>query len=247
VSAVLPRIPVCPIPLADESLSSWLDRTACFYGCDLERWVGQFTADFCGYGADIDLDRSDELRFTIGKWSGVPARRLPPSLTCAGDWLPQAGRLTFCDDCWDQDVRNGSQPYIRRHWLKWTTVHCAEHQKFLCEKNRNLSPAAPCSGWQDIWVSRSNWRAALELPDRVVTPSIWYQTSKRLTDGWSGTHILSLFERFDAPDDRKANCALASVLEAWASGNTSDEGSEPPVLLENRIEVLQQAISLLEK
>jgi Bacterial TniB protein len=81
----------------------------------------------------------------------------------------------------------------------------------------------------------------------VVTRSIWYQTSKRLTDGWRGTQILSPFERFDAPDDRKANCALASVLQAWASGNTSDEGSEPPVLLENRIEVLQQAISLLEK
>ena len=107
MSAVLPRVPVCPIPLADESLSSWLDRTACFYGCDLERWVGQFTADFCGYGADIDLDRSDELRFTIGKWSGVPAHRLPPSLTGAGHWLPKAGRLAFCDDCWDQDVRNG--------------------------------------------------------------------------------------------------------------------------------------------
>ena len=74
-----------------------------------------------------------------------------------------------------------------------------------------------------------------------------YQTSKRLTDGWPGTQILSLFERFDAPDDRKANFALASVLQAWVSGDTSNEGSEPPVLLENRIEVLQPAISLLEK
>jgi hypothetical protein len=157
-----------------------------------------------------------------------------------------AGEVQFLlgDDCWDQDVRNGSEPYIRRHWLKWTMVHCAEHQKFLCAKNRNLSPAAPCSGWQDIWVSRSNWRAALELPDRVVTPSIWYQTSKRLTDGWHGTQILGLFARFDAPDDRKANCALASLLQACASGNTPDKGSETPVLLENRIEVLQQAISL---
>jgi hypothetical protein len=83
----------------------------------------------------------------------------------------------------------------------------------------------------------------LELPDRGVTPSIWDQTRKRLTDGWREIQMFSLFERFDAPDDRKANCALASVLQAWASGNTSDEGSEPPVLLENRIEVLQQAIS----
>ena len=58
-----------------------------------------------------------------------------------------------------------------------------------------------------------------------------------------GTQILSLFECFDAPDVRKASCALASVLQAWAPGNTSDEGSELPVLLENRIDVLQQAIS----
>jgi hypothetical protein len=27
---------------------------------------------------------------------------------------------------------------IRRHWLKWTTVHCDKHRTFLCAKNRNV-------------------------------------------------------------------------------------------------------------
>jgi hypothetical protein len=151
VTQALPRIPVCPTALADETLSSWIERTACFYGCDSDRWVGQLSTELLTYGKDsVDLDSSVELRMVVGNWSGVSQGKLPQILSGTENWLPSNARLVFCEHCWDEDVRNGRQPYIRRRWLDWTTVHCATHRAFLCAKNRSIDQGGSFISWQDV-------------------------------------------------------------------------------------------------
>jgi hypothetical protein len=50
VNDSLPRIPAFPVAQSDESLSSWMERTACFYGCDLGLWVNQFSKELYELG-----------------------------------------------------------------------------------------------------------------------------------------------------------------------------------------------------
>jgi hypothetical protein len=139
VTHMLPRIPACPISQADESLYSRIERTACFYGCDLDSWLVQFSKELGRHEeSKLDLDSSPTFRIVLSKWSGLSVARLPSVLSDTVHLLPTSARLTFCEHCWDEDVRNGGQPYIRRHWLKWTTVHCAIHQVFLSAKHRSI-------------------------------------------------------------------------------------------------------------
>jgi hypothetical protein len=108
----LPRIPICPVPQADECMSSWIERTACFYGCDLNRWLGQFSDGLTPAEYGFDLDLSGQVRALMSAWSAIPLENLP--LPSDASWLlPQSGRLAFCEQCWNEDVRRKRQPYIR--------------------------------------------------------------------------------------------------------------------------------------
>jgi hypothetical protein len=238
-------IPVCPIPQASETFSSWLERTACFYSCDLDRWIGQFAEDLSEFGADLDLDSSDELRSIIGMWSGISQARLPLPLPKSRNWLPDGARLTFCEYCWDEDARAGRQPYIRRQWTRWTAVHCPDHLVFLCAKNRRGVQNASYFDWYDIWGSRPNWRSSFEISCRPSTSGLWYRPSERLTNPTSSAELFQLLDRLNNPNDLTAFNALANVLRTWTANSGSYSQERLPVLLENRIEILKQAALVL--
>ena len=242
---MLPKIPICPTFVAEESLSSWIERTACFYGCDLERWIGQFSTELVSDGEPpVDLDLCDKVRLVVSTWSGIPLDKIPP-LCDAARALPSFARLAFCEVCWDADVRAGIQPYIRRHWLNWTTVHCAGHERYLSAKKRSVDAGASYVNWQEVWVSNPIWRNALQLQNRGAgAGSVWYQAPKQLPR--CTQRLMHLLEQLADPADVLANKALGHVRETWRQRSEERIGYVGlPVLLENRIEVLRQAAALL--
>jgi hypothetical protein len=195
---------------------------------------------------DLDLDLSDTLRTLVGEWCGVSLARLPSVLSAEANWLPNDARLAFCEHCWDEDVRTGGQPYIRRHWLSWTAVHCATHRAFLSTKNRGIDRFGFIS-WQDVWASRENWREALEIQKRVpYSERVWRRTGKPQMD-CEDQPLFSSLKRLTNQSDELAKGALSRVLESWQASEQRPAGINTPVLIENRIEVLRQAALLLKK
>jgi TniQ len=238
---LLPRIPVCPIPLADECLSSWIERTACFYGCEMDRWVGQFFPDLRCFGEPaLDWDLSDEARNVLSAWSAISESKLP-RLSDAALVLPMNARLTFCEQCWDDDVRNGGQPYIRRTWLNWATVHCDRHRAFLSSTNRSVTANASHVSWQELWSRKAGWCEAFELKRRGTgLGSLWFEASRKLLEPLRRSLV-----RLGDSTDASAMHALDQTIGAWRLSGQLPGRPELPVLLENRIEMLSQAAAVL--
>jgi len=259
----MPRIPACPVSLTGECLSSWIERTACFYGCDFDHWIGQFSVELMRRGeTTTDLDLSKTLWTVVGECTGVSPARLPSVLSDTSQLLSNRARLAFCEHCWDDDVRSGGQPYIRQHWLKWTTVHCANHREFLSAKYPSLDRYAFFVSWQDIWASKPNWRDAFELRKRApYSGTGWYRPATGAAHIHRRKQLFRLLERISDASDLPANEALTRALESFPSWRHSDHRStqtprmfesminnaftEVPGLLENRIELLRQTALLL--
>jgi hypothetical protein len=113
-------------------------------------------------------------------------KRFRSTICVSHSLLPKTARLTFCDRCWDDDVRIGSQPHIRRDWTYWATVHCSSHRTFLSARYGNLDKRNELVSWQDVWASDAGWRAALNLQRRSeYSGSGWYKPFN--TDHWDET------------------------------------------------------------
>jgi hypothetical protein len=238
----LSRIPVCPVPLFDECLSSWIERTACFYGCATDQWIGQFSTDVLWFeNPSVDWDLSDEARSVLSAWSGISTARLP-RLSETSLVLPMHARLTFCEQCWDDDAHNGGQPYVRRSWLNWATVHCDHHRTFLSSINRSVVAHSAGVSWQEVWSRKAAWRDAMELKGRGTgLGSLWFRTTNKL----SGS-LRQALVRFGDSTDKSAQRALDQIIGVWNPSPVNDRRRlDLPVILENRIEILSQAATAL--
>jgi hypothetical protein len=238
----LPLIPICPVPLTEECLSSWIERTAGFYGVGLERWIGQFSEELDTDGT-LDLDLSAELRATLSRWSQFCTSRIPP-LANPAIVLPKSARLAFCELCWDDDVRKGTPPYVRRNWLNWATVHCVRHGVYLCAKKRSVEQHATYTDWQEVWACKPSWRSALQLQWRGY--DLWalcYRPGRSLPECSRG--LMNSFGRLANPTEKGASETLRRVLRVWRSSEPEEGCLNAPILLENRIEILVQAATLL--
>jgi hypothetical protein len=246
---MLSRLPICPREQVQECLSSWIERTACFYGCDMERWLRQFATELISDNsreALVDLDTSDKAEVVWTKWSGLPVVHSIRTSTDRARVLPVAARLAFCDRCWDADVQSGRQPYIRSYWLNWTTVHCEIHQSLLSAKNRSVDMHAPYVSWQDVWASKANWRRSLDLREHGgFAGSLWYRAPKHLPQVTE--RLARSLEQFADPTDQLADATLGLILNRWVTRDSQYAGPKQfPILLENRIEILCQAAEQLE-
>src|SRR5258708_5088259 len=115
------QIPICPPPIPGETLSSWMERTACFFGCDFDHWITPIVLELGEFGdTHIDLDTSEPLRRLLARRTGFPLSRIP-AVSCRDfpDLLPSTARLGFCRRCWNDDVSNRLQPFIRQAWTRW--------------------------------------------------------------------------------------------------------------------------------
>jgi hypothetical protein len=259
------RLPAYPLPMHAETPSSWIERTSCFYGCDFDHWIAPllFELDESGRGR-VDLDANESVRHLLERWTGLPLSQIPAACTVSHSLLPKTARLTFCDRCWDDDVRIGSQPHIRRDWTNWATVHCSSHRTFLSARYGNLDKRNELVSWQDVWASGAGWRAALNLQRRSeYSGSGWYKPFN--TDHWDETmrdlilDTISEFGRADIPkllgrilDSAKLiykSGGLPTPIDGRIARMSESEmpatGDGIPLLLENRIQVLRLAAEIL--
>jgi hypothetical protein len=99
--------------------------------------------------------------------------------------------------------------------------------------------------WQEVWASKPTWREALQLQKRgAYSGSIWYKVPTQLSR--CTPRLIRLLERLANPTDVPAKIALDHVSRIWRRpAEERFNQVDRPVLLENRIEVLQQAAALL--
>jgi len=160
-------LPACPRPSVRESLSSWVERAGLFYGCEYEHWLGPVMAatEYSPGRPDLDVDASRLIRRQFHQWTGIAMRHLPLADPVAeSDRLPVRARITHCPACWDDDVAQGGQPYIRDFWGRWCTIHCARHDRFLSTRTTDLAQFHNLLQWMPNWQSERRWLASFDMP-----------------------------------------------------------------------------------
>jgi hypothetical protein len=264
------QIPICPSPQRSELLSSWIERTACFYGCDFDHWLAPIQLSL---GArkehSIDIDKNPKLRRSLSSWVGIPLSNMPTALSKTGlVLLPPRARLVFCQICWDEDAASGNQPYVRQIWTHWNTVYCEKHGEFLSAKHTNLDARNDLISWRSVWESRQNWWAPFQLNKRPNFGDAGWYAPGRIAE-FHRDRLLTTLRRFHSPLSPTAKQILALslrpalyrvihglVCQTDKSGKRFPRMIEPwesvgwkhklarPVLLETRIAVLIVASEL---
>jgi hypothetical protein len=202
----LPILPAYPQPARDESLSSWAERIGIFYGCNYDHWLAPLAAQLgTPHLANVlDVDSDPRCRDLFIAWTGLSPALVPPILNDARkDILPPLARLGFCPACWDEDVRSGQQPYIRREWSQWSCVHCRRHQTFLATRATLLDVFRRILDWVPLWRTRPCWAAAFEQSHEQSTygETVWHTPGR--ANSWSASQwhrLMSQFERIMAVD-----------------------------------------------
>jgi hypothetical protein len=165
----LEQLPMAPVVLPDESLSSWVERIALFYGGDYELGLGAVyaRAERLPLQQEDDIDVDAQIRESVCAWTNSGDADVPALLDGTSlDTLPRRARLTYCPDCWDDDVAAGHPPYWRRRWARWCVVHCDRHGCWLTSRRPWAYMECLHIGWAPIWSTRVHWASTLELQVR---------------------------------------------------------------------------------
>jgi hypothetical protein len=154
---VLPHV---PIPHPDELLSSWIERIGLFYGIGYlgARIILEPNRANNEHGQVDDIDSSASIRQQAMRWSGLP-EKFVPVLLCRRDEevLELSARLTYCPDCWNQDVKKDTSPYVRRNWATWSAVACWKHNKWLSAREPHGRVGSDLNGWAPVWQTDITW------------------------------------------------------------------------------------------
>lgn len=221
-------LPVVPKPLSDESLSSWVERIAMFYGGDYEAGLAglYLRAGRPSWQREYDLDTDRQLRAGLCSWTGVADGDVPAILDAASDdTLPRHARVTYCPDCWDDDAKAGRAPYGRRRWMKWSVVHCERHRCWLAARRMPRLKESEYGGWAPLWSSRAQWAKCFEWPlaQSAATLHLGFESASiKLKDtAWPSLNAdLVQFERSADCDGNKVGSLAISraVLDAVRLG-----------------------------
>lgn len=103
-----------------------------------------------------DVDRCLDLHRFSALLTGLEADWPVLNVTDTCD-LDVSARLTFCGKCWDDDVKGGRQPYIRRKWARWQCVSCSEHQSWLSARRPSTDRGSGLNGWAQVWQTNDSW------------------------------------------------------------------------------------------
>jgi len=161
-------------PYQGESLSSFLGRTAQFYGMPfdalMEQLMGGHEWDAKGR-PDLDLNPPDVLQACLAE--SVENWRSPVDEHQGfhGWVLAPKCRNAYCPLCFYQDLANGTTPYFRMDWMAVFVSICWEHGTPLMEW-RGLD----CHGRRRLpkgWLFRSR-------RERVVWPAFFSRHCQRL-------------------------------------------------------------------
>lgn len=211
------RLPIVPRSLADETLSSWLERIWIFYGATYEMGIGALLgrANLSPLDQSVDIDSDPNVRDQVHRWTGISSGLVPKLLDdTTGQLLPVRARLAYCPACWDDDVAAGRAPYIRCQWTEWSRVHCRIHHRWLNARRPPYRREFYLMGWAPIWQTRANWAKQLELSADPL--------SERMLAGFDGAALripgfdwdaLSIeLSGFDADGDRWPHRAILQAI-----------------------------------
>ena len=112
-------------PALDESISSFLDRAASFWGISRSAMAAAI-----GFGIeDEDPDAPSRKAIeALAEAAGFPSRVLENQVIEDGSaWLHSDRRVAYCPLCWRDDIEQGRAPYFRQRWALCSAVVCEEH------------------------------------------------------------------------------------------------------------------------
>jgi hypothetical protein len=143
-------LPIVPPPGEDELISSWLDRTARFYGQPLQALLGRIAPS--GKHIDlaaVDLGRPRTALSPVAELLGLSLNGLlPHTMAAAYPWageLVAAGaarpdgfgrprlRYAACPHCLEQQRADRGTCYLRRAWVLAPRTVCSVHHVTLLE------------------------------------------------------------------------------------------------------------------
>ncbi len=159
-------LPYCPPSYPDELLSSWIARIGLFYGIDYFDVMSSLlpAAGLAGAEWTEDVETDAAVWDALVAWTGLRTGAIPRLLSRSDEnLLEPAARLAYCPVCWDADVHDGRQPYARRSWVRWTTVTCAEHERWLSARQPSPDYESFMNDWGGIWRSKQTWAGAFGL------------------------------------------------------------------------------------
>lgn len=111
-----------------------------------------------------DIDASDSIRRALVSWTGFAEKSIPPLLPSAGEnILEVSARLSYCPNCWNEDVKLGRSPYIRQSWANWSCVFCAMHKIWLSAREPGYGFGSELNGWASTWQTNVRWASAAHV------------------------------------------------------------------------------------
>jgi hypothetical protein len=165
----------CPPPCENESLSSFIGRAAQVYRMGPEPFyvgIGVTLMKASRESHDIDYAPSPQLVEILSEcvpdWRGYDVEHG----SFRGWRLTHGNRTSYCQDCFEEDLRAGRTPYFRLDWGAAAVTCCWIHR-------------TPLFTWQDVsahGVRRIPY-AWLEARRPVRMPE-WYERDVRLRGEW---------------------------------------------------------------
>tara|TARA_Y100001951_G_scaffold105114_1_gene119973 strand:+ start:2741 stop:3808 length:1068 start_codon:yes stop_codon:yes gene_type:complete len=139
------RLPVAPRPFRDELLSSWMARVATRYGLEVPELVSYLVGQGNSLPALRQIDDATPDQEQLKIWSRGcridPARLERLSLKLrypnrSRDWVlaRTRGGISVCLACFDADVAEGRDAYIRADWRLAERVVCPVHKEMLRDR-----------------------------------------------------------------------------------------------------------------
>ena len=128
-------------PYLGESLSSFVERTAQFYGTPINAFLCQLMEghNWSVYGyRDLDLNPPDVLQSRLADSVQDWHSPLADHRGFHGWVMAPSLRYAYCPICFSMDLMAGRTPYFRLDWAPFSVTICWEHHAPLFEwKNRD--------------------------------------------------------------------------------------------------------------
>ncbi len=144
MSTVLAPWPVCPPPYEGESLHSWFERVAAFYGLSAHRMLSSVARGLPkpkrwsdAFKVGITLAGNRKVARRLIALSGLSPSTLTSLRPARTGWeLPRREFRAYCPRCCLEDLDRGETPYGRLVWQQaWYTVCRVHRMPLLLRRN----------------------------------------------------------------------------------------------------------------
>jgi hypothetical protein len=157
----LDPLPFVPRPYEDETLWSWVTRTALYWGLTADEFLqrlGVVAGVWGQYSQNMDLDCSPPADFIrrLSQVTGLSCEFIEGRIVPRGlSTLLLDDRVAFCERCFDELAVTGS-PYVKAAWLDAWCIRCPIHRWPLCTVHE-ARRARQGADWNRIWAVKPHW------------------------------------------------------------------------------------------